>query len=333
MTTIIHNDINNLDAFKLDIKEVWEPTIETKFGPVKLEGQKILFEKNSLAPLGRSRSKQYKLIDPKKLFSSHAKKLISDNKINMNNIEVHDSIFEGGKKQKRSIIFKDYSIKDNSGSTVFMRSDTYNSVDMSWMFQNHTGAFRDSCANGCVFGGQRLYHTKQKHTLNLNIPSILKQVSETLEIWANNKDTMKKYMDIKMDYKQVAFLLCETICKKINSLSKYGIQEKVSVNKKLLEYFLNKFDEQQGALGDTVWNFYNCLTYYSSHINDTFTRIDDRGIEKEIKMTRAGSNVHTAQVKREEKVRDLLNDKLFIAFIDGKGLNIPMGWSIEKHID
>ena len=312
-----HNDINNLDAFNLNIKEIWEPKIETPFGNMTLNNQKVIYsiDGNKLTPLGNSRSKQYQLVNPIDLFSKHAKKLSEVNNLNLskNNIEIVDNVYDGGRKQQRSITFKDMIVEDvDDKSTIFMKSDTYNSVDMSWMFQNHTGGFRDSCSNGCVFGGTRLFHTKQKHTTNLNIDAILKQVTNIISNRDNNKQVIKQYQDKKMTRREFAYILVNTICKKINKLNKYdGIEEKYGVNKKLLGYFLDKFDMYSSSLGNTVWAGYNSLTDYSTHVNGEYER---NGVI--YKMTRANASPHTARMKREDKILSFLNDNLFLTFLN-----------------
>ena len=222
-------------------------------------------------------------------------------------------MYDGGRKQQRSITFKDMIVEDvDDKSTIFMKSDTYNSVDMSWMFQNHTGGFRDSCSNGCVFGGTRLFHTKQKHTTNLNIDAILKQVTNIISNWDNNKQVIKQYQDKKMTRREFAYILVNTICKKINKLNKYdGIEEKYGVNKKLLGYFLDKFDMYSSSLGNTVWAGYNSLTDYSTHVNGEYER---NGVI--YKMTRANASPHTARMKREDKILSFLNDNLFLTFLN-----------------
>jgi ABC-type phosphate transport system auxiliary subunit len=213
-------------------------------------------------------------------------------------------------------------------SKVNMRSDIFNSVDMSWMYQAFAGAYRDLCRNSLVFGGQRMYHVKQKHTTGLNVSATLNQVTKTIQMFNENKELMDKMIKQEVTLEQVAYILAQNIAKKKSGLSRYGIQQKVEVNKKLLDYFLYQFDKEKGNLGSTVWNLFNALTHWSTHIDDTFERENEKtGEIKEVSMTRIGSKTHTAQVKREDKVREFMNSEdwqnmLAGVFIIPKGANL-----------
>jgi hypothetical protein len=92
---------------------------------------------------------------------------------------------------------------------------------------------------------------------------------------------------------------------------------KVEPNYKLLDYFIDKIERESGSLGYTVWNLYNALTFWSSHIDDEFERIDENGNARTIKMTRAGSKPHTARTKREDKIREFMNSKDWNDLING----------------
>jgi len=143
-----------------------------------------------------------------------------------------------------------------------------------------------------------------------------------------NKDLMNKMINQKVSLEQVAYILSQNIAKKKSGLSRFGIQQKVEVNKKLLDYFLYQFDREQNNLGSTVWNLFNALTHWSTHIDDTFERENEKtGEITEVSMTRAGSKTHTAQVKREDKVREFMNTEdwgqlMAGVFVIPKGVNL-----------
>ena len=101
------------------------------------------------------------------------------------------------------------------------------------------------------------------------------------------------------------------------------------VNKKLMDYFLFQFDKEKGNLGSTVWNLFNALTHWSTHIDDTFERENEKtGEITEVSMTRAGSKTHTAQVKREDKVREFMNTEDWGKMLAGVFI-IPKGASLQ----
>ena len=330
--TKTHDNIMDVSLFEMPIKKAVNPKIilDNEEGiptSTMMNDQVVVYRPDTMEILGRSRSNKYKIIEPAILFQKHAEKVMQDKNL-PRNIIVTDSIYEGGKKQKRTIAFPDLTHVMPDNSKVNMRSDIFNSVDMSWMYQAFAGAYRDLCRNSLVFGGRRMYHVKQKHTTGLNVSATLNQVTKTIQMFNENKELMDKMINQEVTLDQVAYILAQNIAKKKSGLSRYGIQQKVEVNKKLLDYFLYQFDREKGNLGSTVWNLFNALTHWSTHIDDTFERENEKtGEITEVSMTRAGSKTHTAQVKREDKVREFMNTEdwqnmLAGVFVIPKGVNL-----------
>ena len=330
--TRTHDNLMDVSLFDMPIKKVINPpiTLPDENGvqtPTLMNDQVIVYRPDTMEILGRSRSNKYKIIEPSVLFQKHAEKVMEQPDL-PKNVIVTDSIYEGGRKQKRTVEYPDLTHVMPDNSKVNMRSDIFNSVDMSWMYQAFAGAYRDLCRNSLVFGGQRMYHVKQKHTTGLNVSATLNQVTKTIQMFNENKELMDKMIKQEVTLEQVAYILAQNIAKKKSGLSRYGIQQKVEVNKKLLDYFLYQFDKEKGNLGSTVWNLFNALTHWSTHIDDTFERENEKtGEIKEVSMTRIGSKTHTAQVKREDKVREFMNTEdwqnmLAGVFIIPKGANL-----------
>ena len=330
--TKTHNNIMDVSLFEMPIKKAVNPKIilDNENGEpteTTMNDNVVVYRPDTMEILGRSRSNKYKIIEPAILFQKHAEKVMQDKNL-PRNIEVTDSIYEGGRKQKRTIAFPDLTHVMPDNSKVNMRSDIFNSVDMSWMYQAFAGAYRDLCRNSLVFGGQRMYHVKQKHTTGLNVNATLNQVTKTIQMFNENKELMDKMINQEISLEQVAYILAQNIAKKKSGLSRYGIQQKVEVNKKLMDYFLYQFDREKNNLGSTVWNLFNALTHWSTHIDDTFERENEKtGEITEVSMTRAGSKTHTAQVKREDKVREFMNTEdwqnmLAGVFVIPKGVNL-----------
>ena len=330
--TRTHDNLMDVSLFDMPIKKVINPpiTLPDENGvqtPTLMNDQVIVYRPDTMEILGRSRSNKYKIIEPSVLFQKHAEKVLEQPDL-PKNVIVTDSIYEGGRKQKRTVEYPDLTHVMPDKSKVNMRSDIFNSVDMSWMYQAFAGAYRDLYPNSLVFGGQRMYHVKQKHTTGLNVSATLNQVTKTIQMFNENKELMDKMIKQEITLEQVAYILAQNIAKKKSGLSRYGIQQKVEVNKKLLDYFLFQFDKEKGNLGSTVWNLFNALTHWSTHIDDTFERENEKtGEIKEVSMTRIGSKTHTAQVKREDKVREFMNTEdwqnmLAGVFIIPKGANL-----------
>jgi len=312
---ITHNNLLDVSFFDMPIESKINPTILLKDmdgieQKTTMDNQVVVYRPDTMDILGRSRSTKYKIVEPAKLYTAHAKKLLEQKDLPLSDVIVDDYIYEGGRKQKRTVTLPSLTKEMNDGSKVSMRSDIFNSVDMSWMYQAFAGAYRDLCRNSLVFGGQRMYHVRQKHTTGLNVLSTLKSIGKTFQLFNENQDLMDKMLKQEISLKTMAHILASNICKKKEGNGKKLLDDtSISVNYKLLDYFIDRIEQESGNLGYTVWNLYNALTHWSTHIDDTFERLDDKGIAHEIKMTRAGSQIHTARTKREDKVREFMNSE------------------------
>ena len=311
---VTHNNLLDVSHFDMPIESKINPTILLKDmngieQKTTMDNQVVVYRPDTMDILGRSRSKKYKIVEPKELYIAHAKKLLEQKDLPLSDVIVDDYVYEGGRKQKRTVTLPSLTKEMQDGSKVSMRSDIFNSVDMSWLYQAFAGAYRDLCRNSLVFGGQRMYHIKQKHTTGLNVLSTLKSVGNTFKLFNENKELMDKMLKQEISLKTMAHILANNICKKKEGSKQLLDNTSISVNYKLLDYFIDRIEQESGNLGYTVWNLYNALTHWSTHIDDTFERLDDKGIAHEIKMTRAGSQIHTAKTKREDKVREFMNSE------------------------
>ena len=334
---IQHNNLLDVSAFDMPIKKVINPpitlpNIDGIQTPTLMDDQVVVYRPDTMDILGRSRSKKYKVVEPTELYSAHAKKLLEQKDIPLSDVIVDDYVYEGGRKQKRTVTFPSLT-KRIENSEVAMRSDIFNSVDMSWMYQAFAGAYRDLCRNSLVFGGQRMYHIKQKHTTGLNVLSTLKSVGNTFQLFNENSDLMDKMLKQEISLKTMAHILANNICKKKENSKKLLDDTSISVNYKLLDYFIDKIEQESGNLGYTVWNLYNALTHWSTHIDDTFERLDDKGVAKEIKMSRAGSKEHTARTKREDKVREFMNSEDWASLLDNTYIFTTLHPNIQERLN
>ena len=136
---IQHNNLLDVSHFDMPIKSITNPTIllqdENGVGKTAImEDQVIVYRPDTMDILGRSRSKKYKIVEPTKLYTAHAKKLLEQKNLPLSDVIVDDFVYEGGRKQLRTIGFPSLTKVMPDNSKVSMRSDIFNSVDMSWMY-------------------------------------------------------------------------------------------------------------------------------------------------------------------------------------------------------
>ena len=194
-----HTNLLDVSLFDMPIESKVNPTILLKDmngieQKATMDNQVVVYRPDTMDILGRSRSNKYKIVEPKELYTAHAKKLLEQKDLPLSDVIVDDYVYEGGRKQKRTVTLPSLTKQMNDGSKVSMRSDIFNSVDMSWLYQAFAGAYRDLCRNSLVFGGQRMYHIKQKHTKGLNVLSTLKSVGNTFKLFNENQELMDKML-------------------------------------------------------------------------------------------------------------------------------------------
>lgn len=209
-------------------------------------------------------------------------------------LRVVDRLFEAGKKAHRTIYFEDLKadVKSRQGSdSVVPRLDVFNSIDMSWSFQVFSGAYRDLCRNTLVFGGEKAYHQKRRHTRNLDTSALTGKAVLSLDMFQNQREQMDRWASLGLSSRQFVDVLSETICKR---KARPSDGEEQPVNKSLLNYLGDQFEEEVKELGETLWAGYNALTHWSTHTLE-------KGREKQ--------KQHDAQRKRADMVRDVLTSE------------------------
>ena len=209
-------------------------------------------------------------------------------------LRVVDRLFEAGKKAHRTIYFEDMrsDVKSRQGSdSVVPRLDVFNSIDMSWSFQVFSGAYRDLCRNTLVFGGEKAYHQKRRHTRNLDTSALTGKAVLSLDMFANQRKQMDRWASLRLSSRQFVDVLSMTICKR---KARPSDKEELPINKSLLNYLGDQFEEETKELGETMWAGYNALTHWSTHTLE-------KGREKQ--------KQHDAQRKRADMVRDVLTSE------------------------
>ena len=260
----------------------------------------------------------YKLVNHVDYFDRQNDAIMAQDDLDWHNVKVIDNVYEFGAKVQRSIHFLEHTRNFGGDDNVCLRSDTFNSVDRSWQFQQFIGAYRDLCRNTLVFGGERTFHTKKKHTTNLNIGAVIGKSSEALGLFSSNIELLDRLRSIPCDLEQAREFFSKTIAARPATNSEDKSQSYVI--KRKLEYMLSRYLEDLNDLGPNLWLVYNCLTHWSTHTNETFEReiINARG-NREIVTSQTGkegSNVWSVQRKRQDHVSKILNSEPWLKLLE-----------------
>ena len=259
------------------------------------------------AKMGSYGSK-YQLVNHIDYFAKQNDAIIDQDDLDWRNVKVIDHVYEFGAKVQRSIHFLEHTKNFGGEDQVCLRSDTFNSVDQSWKFQQFIGAYRSLCRNTLVFGGERTFHTKKKHTTNLDVGAVIGKASAALGLFSSNVELLDKMRSVPCDFEQAKELFSKTIAAR--PASKSEDQSKSYVTKTKLEYMLHRYLEDLNDLGPNLWLVYNCLTHWSTHTKEVFERedIDDKGRRKVVTLQtgKEGSKVWNVQRQRQEQVSQVL---------------------------
>ena len=259
------------------------------------------------AKMGNFGSK-YQLVNHVDYFAKQNDAIMDQNDLNWRNVKVIDHVYEFGAKVQRSIHFLEHTKNFGGEDQVCLRSDTFNSVDQSWKFQQFIGAYRSLCRNTLVFGGERTFHTKKKHTTNLDVGAVIGKASAALGLFSSNVELLEKMRAVPCDFEQAKELFSKTIAARPASASED--KSKSYVTKTKLEYMLHRYLEDLNDLGPNLWLVYNCLTHWSTHTKEVFERedIDDKGRRKVVTLQtgKEGSKVWNVQRQRQEQVSQVL---------------------------
>lgn len=316
--TFEHNDPANVDLFnqigavrKIPI-EALRQTVEGSAmieEPVAMPNYSALQNAATgdvldVAPIGRS----YKLEPHDRLFAKQAD-LLSESDLPLGDVSVVDRLYEGGLRAHRTIHFNDLQTTvGDSSDLVRCRMDIFNSVDKSWAFQIFSGAYRDLCRNTLVFGGEKSYHQKAKHTKNLSVEAMITKAGGSLDMWTNQREQMRAWQGSRLSDEQFANILKETICAKTGRAANAGLD--TGFNERLMNALLYMFDKEKPELGGTMWAAYNALTHWATHTNETVTNLETG---KEYQTGKKTAKVYDVQRKRNEQVASVLNSDAWLS--------------------
>jgi len=260
--------------------------------PERLQGYSAIYNRATdqvcdMRPVADS----YKLVPHESTLADHNDQLwASELGPELGRVTVIDRLFDNGLKMHRTIRFDGLTseVKSRAGQdTVSPRLDIFNSVDQSWAFQVFSGAYRDLCRNSLVFGGQKAYHQKRKHTRNLDPAAITGKMTLSLAMFQGQRELMDRWAASRLSLADFSDLLKATLCDAPNA-----DPDKPQYNRKLHDWMIDRYKEEAGELGETMWAGYNALTHWSTHTESS--------------RSRSGAAVHMRERSREADVRSIL---------------------------
>ena len=314
VTTFEHNDIGNLDAFA-DCRTFKSP-IRTIGGELIPDYFALVNEEHEPLP-ARPVSKSYKLVSHLEMYDQQAKQL-KESSLPTNNVWVKDTVLDGGLRATREIHFNDLRLDLPAEGKFFdpmvARMDTINSVDMSWAFQAFAGAYRNYCRNTQVFGGEKVYHAKRKHTRNLSPESITANSIVGLDTFSNNRDYFRRMQTIDLNRDEWREIMETTLCRNTSRGAVATTDQSKKVNVALLGQMLHRYDQETAELGSNLWAGYNALTAWSTHVTEDANWVDEDGKDRSRKARTTDANrVPHVQLQRQAKVRDVMNSDAWTA--------------------
>ena len=240
-------------------------------------------------------SNTYSLQNHVDLFYDH-NKILETSSLDLNNITVRDEYTNGGRKAKRSLFFNDHKVNVGKGDPLTMRCDMINSVDTTGAFQMFAGAYRSLCENSMVFGGEKAFYTKRKHTQHFDRSNLLRTANSVFTTFGENVGRFQDWKNTRVVNYEAAqiirhFLSQDMLSKKridralmsgeLSSNSRIRndqINEKIStLNNKpfqammdLWEMYSSEYGSSHGqGVGKNKWALFNVFTHWATHTHDS----------------------------------------------------------------
>lgn len=323
MQEYTHHNIHDMDAFAGLNTEKRAIRLANGDRPGEIVHGFYALVNDSGEPLPtRPVPRSYKLVPHLAMFRSQAHQLQESN-LPTQNVTITDRVYDGGLRATREIHFDDLRLDMPVGDGRLQddqtaRMDTINSIDQSWAFQAFAGAYRAYCRNQQVFGGQKLYHARRKHTRNLSPESITANSIIGLDTFANNRDYFRRMTDVRMSPEQFGQIISRTLAFKKGRASDIILADdeltladkrKATINQGLLGQMVHRFENESTDLGSTAWAAYNALTAWATHVEDDALWFDnEKGMYRTQKARTTDPNrVPHVRMQRQQKVRDVLD--------------------------
>jgi len=178
-----HNDYKDLSFFEPLVVER-APVFDAENNLIS-NASCLKYSSDGSLAFDRCVSNTYSLQNHVDLFYDH-NKILEQSSLDLNNVTVRDEYTNGGRKAKRSLFFDDHKVDVGKGDPLTMRCDMINSVDTTGAFQMFAGAYRSLCENSMVFGGEKAFYTKKKHTQHFDRSNLLRTANSVFTTFGEN---------------------------------------------------------------------------------------------------------------------------------------------------
>src|SRR5210317_944114 len=200
--TNTHNNIDDLSFFDFAVEK--RPLFfenDTNSGGqslmTEIDGKHAVVRSDTNECLG-VHGRTYKIVPHLDVYKRHADAIKKSSAYDPQQIEIIDQLWDKGAKARRTIHFLNHTKRVSDSDVVTMRSDTFNSLDGSFAFQVFSGMYRSLCLNTLVFGGEKFYHSKQKHTSNIDYSSAVSKIANSVDMYNRDYDRLCKWRDTKV---------------------------------------------------------------------------------------------------------------------------------------
>lgn len=197
-------------------------------------------------------SAAYRLISYEDSFTAFDKAL-ADSGLNLSDMRIATDLTHNGARCFRQYLLPEYQVEMSKGDATALRIIMFNSYDGSCRFSGMAGGYRFVCANTSVFGHD-LVKIGVKHVGNEDIDhkielTISKLVAETAKA-IKRMERMKEWTKIGLEITSAKELL-----------QQFPQKSDLLIDRLTSRYAINQD-------GNTLWNFYNVLTTWSTHLED-----------------------------------------------------------------
>jgi hypothetical protein len=250
--------------------------------PIHLDG----FDANGWKAVVRSDTKRticchrrsYRLIKNEDVFPAFEEAL-RESALDTTDMSITDHISYGGAKSERRYKLPKHRIAIQRDDEVDLQLRVHNSYDGSTSIASMLGGWRLICDNGLVIG-KRFAYNFGRHTLNVNVEKMAKELTVTLNLWKEAGEEWMSWVG-----KPVTEETAEVVFKAVPQATPRLVSQ-------LMEYY----KDEAARSGHTLWTIYNALTFWSTNGKV---------------QTRAELNRASIQGEREVRVRQTLNSEPF----------------------
>jgi len=334
-----HNDIQDLSVFQskfVDDKIFSLNKYTGEYDPVeKRTGVYYDNEITNEYKLVNVISDKYKIVNHIELFEQVNEDILKNGGLSFDNVEVIDTAYEDFRKVHRQVRFLDHEIvlegTGREDDKLCLCYDQFNSTDSSWRFQTFIGAYRSVCQNTQVFGGERFFHIRKKHTSGFSVKEESRKITNSLEDFGTATEDFRAMIKAQVSeewildffkktvaYKEVSEALKKKKFKEMkDAVDRDAELEKLTVNYKLLGGLLARWEDEvnNGMDKNSLYTVYNALTNWSSHVGSIGqgSNLDSYENEKGniIQLTNKGSKDHVTATRRQSDVIKAINSDLF----------------------